>query len=92
MSSPLFNRAAWRRTRRTSKYLNDTAWNSAWAIRLVRAACSGRSGPSRFWSIFAWNWTILRRTLLLLNYVNPMAANCWAIDAGKRSSARRPLP
>ena len=29
---------------------------------------------------------------LLLNYVNPMAANCWAVDAGDRPPARRPVP
>ena len=29
---------------------------------------------------------------MILNYVNPMAMNCWAMDRGRREAPRGPVP
>ena len=69
-----------------------TASGSASATRSGRAASSAPCAPSRSCSTSAADMDELAPDALLLNYVNPMAPNCWAVDVQHRPPARGPLP
>ena len=73
------------RTGRLKTGHRDTAeipeWNSVSAIRSAQAVYFERSGRSRFLIDLCLELDDFAPDALLLNYVNPMAANCWAIDA-----------
>ncbi len=66
----------------TSTSPASTASSSVLATRSARAACSAACGRSRCCSICATIWMTFAPDALLLNYVNPMAINCWAVTDG----------
>ncbi len=77
-SSPPSSRAGWRPTAATSKHRNGTAWSNAWATRWGQAASSAALRTIPVLLGLAQEMDASAPDALLLNYVNPMAANCWA--------------
>ncbi|MFN8540968.1 MAG: hypothetical protein U0232_26245 [Thermomicrobiales bacterium] len=56
------------------------AWDSAWGIRWGLAGCSEALRTIPVLIDLCRDLDAVAPDALLLNYVNPMAANCWAVD------------